>query len=247
MAVLADVHGNIHALDAVLAAVGRERVDLVVCLGDLVGYNANPSECIAGIRASADVVIAGNHDRDTSESEPAPGTSPEARMSQEWTRERLSPDERGYLKVLPHRALEPGGFIAFHGCFLNEGSLTGYVTSTMLAANLQAVAVRNEWPALAFCGHTHAPLCGWLDGETVGESRLLEPVFWPPSASAVLINPGSVGQPRDRDPRAAFAVVDASLRRVEVKRIEYDVEGAARAVLDAGLPESFARRLSEGR
>jgi diadenosine tetraphosphatase ApaH/serine/threonine PP2A family protein phosphatase len=192
------------------------------------------------------VVVAGNHDWDSGND--PPGTSPEARMSQEWTRAQLTVEERRYLRTLPNRVVEAGGFVAVHGCYLTETSVTGYVTSTMLGPNLRVVAAKREWPALGLCGHTHTPLCGWLDGgDAVGESHLLEPLFWPASAEAVLINPGSVGQPRDRDPRAAFAVVDPDMRRVEVRRVPYDVEAATRAVLEAGLPESLAQRLAEGR
>lgn len=249
LAVVADIHGNLQALEAVLSAIAAERVDRVVCLGDLVGYNANPRECVELVRDSAHIVIAGNHDRDTvaNETPPVPGTSPEARLSQRWTRSRLDDGQTQYLRELPPLFVERGGFVAAHGCYLNDTFLYGYVTSTMLERNLRAVAGGVDWPPLAFCGHTHAPLCGWLDDEDVHETKLREPSSWPSSARAVLINPGSVGQPRDRDPRASFALVDPGKHRVEVKRVPYDVDSAARAVVEAGLPESFARRLFEGR
>jgi predicted phosphodiesterase len=247
IAVLADIHGNLQALDAVLVAIGRERVDLVLCLGDLVGYNANPSECIQRVRESADVVIAGNHDWDTVRDVPTRGTSPEARLAQEWTRARLSREEQEYLSALPNHVVQPGTFVAAHGCYLNDTFVSGYVTSTMLPRNLEVLAANPAWPVLAFCGHTHAPLCGWLERAHLGESRLSEPVRWPASAQAVLVNPGSVGQPRDGDPRAAFAIVDSERRQAEARRVAYDVGDAARAVVDAGLPSGFAQRLHEGR
>jgi predicted phosphodiesterase len=247
LALLADVHANLEALEAVLDAVARAEVDRVVCLGDLVGYNAHPVECIGRVRAAATVVVAGNHDRDTVAEEPALGTSPDAREAQRWTRRCLGPDEISYLRGLPNRHVEPGAFVAVHGCYLNDKHVSGYVTSTMLERNLEAVAARADWPKLALCGHTHAPLAGWLEGDRLVETRLSEPAAWPAEARVVLVNPGSVGQPRDGDPRASYGVVDLEARRVVVERVDYDVDKAARAVVSAGLPEVFARRLLEGR
>lgn len=247
VAILADVHANLEALEAVLAAIRREGVDETVCLGDVVGYNAEPSACLDRVRASARVVVAGNHDWDSVRDESVAGTSPDARLAQQWTRERLSPAEARYLRALPRIHVEPGLFVAVHGCYLNEVHVSGYVTSTMLGRNLRAVAGRPDWPQLALCGHTHAPLAGWMNEDEPTEVRLDEPASWPETARAVLVNPGSVGQPRDGDPRASYAVVDLAARRVEVKRIAYDVEKASNAVIEAGLPERFAERLREGR
>jgi predicted phosphodiesterase len=247
LAIIADVHANLRALAAVTAEIEATGVDQVVCLGDLVGYNAEPSESLAQVRVIADIAVAGNHDRDTVSSEPDLGTNTDARSAQIWTRNQLREDELAYLAELPSHVVDFRGFVAAHGCYLSETYVTGYVTSTMLEANLRAVASKNEWPGVALCGHTHSPLCGWLEGDKVVEAQTEEPIHWPSAASTVLINPGSVGQPRDRDPRAAFAVLDLDDRCVEIKRVPYDVEGAARAIRAAGLPPSLADRLSEGR
>jgi len=246
LAVVADVHANRHALEAVVAEIELAGAEIAVCLGDVVGYNAEPNECVKLIRESSAVVIAGNHDRNTVSTEPSWGTNTDARRVKEWTRRRLDDDELAYLAGLPSHAVDSRGFVAVHGCYLNGTYVTGYVTSTMLEANLRVIASKKDWPTLAFCGHTHAPLCGWLQENDVQENRLDTPVDWPPGAAAVLINPGSVGQPRDGDPRASFAIVDLDARRVEVRRVTYDVEGAARAILSAGLPPSLAERLREG-
>jgi diadenosine tetraphosphatase ApaH/serine/threonine PP2A family protein phosphatase len=246
MAVLADLHANLAALEAVEAAIAEATPDLVLCLGDLVGYNAEPADCVARAREAGWTVVAGNHDRDVVGERPALGTSGAARQVQEWTRAQLGEGDLRYLDRLPVRVLEPELFVAVHGCYLNSTHISGYVTGTMLEENLRAVLAQG-WPRLAFCGHTHVPLCGWLDDGGCTEARLVSEVIWPAKASAVLVNPGSVGQPRDGDSRASFAIVDLEARRVTLRRVAYDLERTVRAVLAAGLPASLADRLRAGR
>lgn len=246
MAVIADVHANLPALEAVLVAIRAESVDAIVCLGDLVGYNSEPAACVEILRDTSDFVVMGNHDLDVVRLVSHPGTNSTASLVQSWTRTQLDASALGYLGSLPNIVVEPGEFVAVHGCYLNDTHVNGYVTSTMLEENLEAIARREDWPALAMCGHTHAPLCGWLERSGCIEVRMHEPVVWPASAHAVLINPGSVGQPRDRDARAAFALVDTAARRAEVRRIAYDVERAATAIEASGLPPQLASRLREG-
>jgi predicted phosphodiesterase len=247
LALIADVHANAPALEAVLDALAGVRIDRVVCLGDLVGYNAEPASCIATVREAAHVVVAGNHDLDCARSETTVGgTSPLARQVQEWTRSQLSADDRAYLAGLPAIVEDPAGFVAVHGCYLNTLYYTGYVTNTMLEANLRAIAARGG-PPVGLCGHTHVPLCGWLvDGSCI-EPLFFEEVRWPTSVEAVLVNPGSVGQPRDGDPRASFVVLDLDARTAEVRRVAYDVDRAVATILAAGLPSELGQRLREGR
>ncbi len=247
IAVLADLHANLPALGAVLSAIRRAQPDCIVCLGDIVGYGAEPEACIEMMRSISATTVLGNHDADVVNHTEAPGTNPQARLLHQWTRSQLSASAIAYLRSLPPVKIEAGEFIAVHGCYLNETHVTGYVTSTMLEANLRAIATRPEWPRLALCGHTHAPLCGWLEGEHCTERNLQEAVYWPKNARAVLLNPGSVGQPRDGDPRASFAVVDTVQRRIEIQRLDYEIERAAQAISAAGLPVSLAERLWQGR
>ena len=247
IAVIADIHGNAQALDAVLAKIREAGPDLTVCLGDIVGYGANPGYCIARLRETTEVVVAGNHDKDISNGASSPGTNPIARLLQDWTRHNLNEEELHYLSELPNRVVDSEEFVAVHGCYLNDVHVTGYVTSTMLETNLHSIADREEWPALAFCGHTHIPLCGWIDRGTFIEQKLKTPIQWSARAQAVLINPGSVGQPRDGDPRAAFALIDTRQCTAEVIRIDYDIKGAARAIEISGLPMILAERLHQGR
>jgi diadenosine tetraphosphatase ApaH/serine/threonine PP2A family protein phosphatase len=249
IAVIADIHANRAALEAVLEGIARARADRVVCLGDLVGYHAEPAECIELVRASAAWVVAGNHDRDVvSGREPAPGTNPAARAIQQWTRSRLAPEMLSYLAGLPKIVVDPAGVVGVHGCYLNNEHVFGYVTSTMLPDNLLAITRRSdEWPRVALCAHTHQPMCAWLEAEGCVESPSRGAVEWPAAARAVLVNPGSVGQPRDGDPRASFAVVDVPRRRVEFHRCAYDIERTARLLSEAGFPPAMSERLREGR
>ncbi|HEX7600420.1 MAG TPA: metallophosphoesterase family protein [Polyangiaceae bacterium] len=251
LAVIADLHANLQALDAVAAEIERSAVDGVLCLGDLVGYHANPVETIRRVRELATDVIAGNHDREassaTTPSGNPGGTTAPARAALDWTRARLGAAELDYLAALPSHLIRPGSWVAVHGCYLNEVHVTGYVTETMLEENLRVVAEKPELPKLAFCGHTHVPMLGVLELDAVRSTRLDATFRWPVSARAVLVNPGSVGQPRDGDVRAAFVIVDLEERTVTPFRVAYDVERAARAVEAAGLPRVFAERLRAGR
>lgn len=247
LALISDVHANVPAIASVLEAIRREAPDVVVCLGDLVGYNAEPSEVIGLIRDLGGPVVVGNHDRDASQPGATPGTNASARIAQSWTQERLSQDERDYLNQLPNIVVEPSEFVAVHGCYLNRSHVSGYVTSTMLGANLRAVRDEPDWPKVSFCGHTHTAMCGWLHRDEVIEPAPPAQVEWPAAVDAVLINPGAVGQPRDGDPRAAFALVDLRDRWIEFRRVEYDVAAAARTIREAGLPEDLAERLRVGR
>ena len=250
IAALADVHSNEPALLAVLEAIHQQSPDLVLFLGDLVGYNASPNECVNLVRSACDVVVLGNHDRDVGQQEPISGTNSVARIVQDWTRDVLSSTSKQYLNELPP-LWSDGNLNAVHGCFLNDRYYCGYVTGTMLDYNLQALSTWSKAdehaPIIGFCGHTHIPMLGFLAAERYVEPQVRGVLQWPRTAVSVLINPGSVGQPRDGDQRAAFAIIDTERREVEVHRVDYDVERACAAITAAGLPISLSERLREGR
>ncbi len=251
VAVLADIHANLPALTAVLRSIEKRGADRVVCLGDLVGYNAQPRECLDMLGGSTDWIVAGNHDREALEVSSSPSERPsntsDARRALAWTQTQLQEGDRRFLDLLPARVLDPMGLVGVHGCYLNETHVNGYVTSTMLEDNLRAVLLRTGWPRIALCGHTHQPMCGFLRGRDCHETPPGPLASWPRDAEAVLINPGSVGQPRDGDPRAAFALVDLERRSVSFERVPYDIESAVLAIVNAGLPDSLGQRLREGR
>lgn len=248
VAVFADVHANARALDAVLEALEREQPDASLCLGDVVGYNAEPAEVVARLRTRERlVVVGGNHDRDVFH-EPAPGTSTSARVVSTWTRGQLDEAALAWLSSLPTKHVTEH-LVGVHGSYLHPSHVSGYVTDTMLEPNLRAVLERG-YPRLAFCGHTHVPMLGALrggEGVTIALRPHHEVSFGSRATDVVLINPGSVGQPRDGDPRASYAVVDLEARSVRLERVRYDTAAAAAAVRGAGLPEALAARLEEGR
>jgi len=247
IAVIADVHANLPALEAVLDAIDAEACDDLVCLGDLVGYGAQPRECVALVRDRIRSCVLGNHDRDVVTRDPSPGTRSSARSVQTWTRAQLDQGALDYLGQLPGHLVHESQTMAVHGCFLNDRHYYGYVTSTMLAKNLEAIRDRSDWPPVAMCGHTHIPLVAWLRGQRIAEHTKWSKMEWPPDAGAVLLNPGSVGQPRDGDPRASFMILDRTERRAELCRVEYDIDAAAAAIVACGLPPELATRLKEGR
>ncbi|HET9953204.1 MAG TPA: metallophosphoesterase family protein [Polyangiaceae bacterium] len=247
LAVMGDIHSNYAALRATLTAIEADAVDVILCLGDLVGYNAEPKECLALIRARVPWVVRGNHDEDVCGDDVLLGTGRAARVVQRWTRQLLDASELAQLENLPNYILQRDKFIAVHGCFLNDKHTYGYVTESMLGENLERIAARTDWPKLAFCAHTHVPLLGWLDGDHVVRADLESRVVYPPQARATLLNPGSVGQPRDGDTRASYALVDIAARSVQIRRVSYDIEQTIRKNQQVGLAAEFSERLREGR
>lgn len=247
IALLSDLHANLPALEAVLEDVESQGCGQLVCLGDLVGYGPFPEEVVAKVRELKPICVAGNHDIDVYNDSVLTGSNKAAVEVQQWTRNTLSDEALEFLRGLPNSHIEVDQFIAVHGCFLNPLFYYGYVTGTMLETNLLAIVDKKDWPRVAFCGHTHLPMCGWLDTGGVQERSLLHSATWSKASQAVLINPGAVGQPRDGDPRASWALVDLEARRATCRRVEYDVEKVVRGIAQAGLPKPLGERLREGR
>ena len=225
VAVLSDTHGNLEALSAVLGQT--EGYDLY-CLGDYVDYGAQPNEVIAALKDRGTKGIAGNHDVAALTGDRS-GFNARAAMSSVWTADRLTEESRRYLGGLPlDLRAEIGGAQAYFAHGSPDDRLWEYVDPRTHQDLFGHYLDRAGARAIGL-GHTHVPYA-WKEGE------------------GVVFNPGSVGQPRDGDWRAAFAIVsfDGGLVEVEERRVEYDVQGAAKKILDAGLPELFARRLRTG-
>lgn len=247
IAVIADVHANLGAARAVLQQIDRFGVDEILCLGDTIGYNAQPVECIDLVLGRSTSVLAGNHDVDVATGRRVAGTNQVASLVQDWTRDQLDRRRIDLLDELQQTIEHENLYIARHGAFLGGDPTNGYVTSTMLEENL--VAIRGDHGAVvAFCGHTHVPMIGWLEDDHCVEPPIhgIE-ITWPRTAGPVLINPGAVGQPRDRNPRAAFAIVDFVRRTVAWHRVPYDIASTADAILRNGLPSVLLDRIVEGR
>jgi predicted phosphodiesterase len=239
--ILSDIHGNLEALDAVLADA-EGRYDCILCLGDIVGYGADPNPLTAWMQNEATAVVRGNHDRACSSDEGLMLFNPAARASAIWTRRTLTPENRLYLQQLqsgPLRIEEPlGSFLLVHGSPVDEDQ---YVTD----ANDARILLNTLVDRVTFFGHTHVQGGFLLGPRGVGRIQPWRPLLIEPD-SHYMVNPGSVGQPRDGDSRAAYAIFDLERGVVEFRRVEYDIESAANKIRMAGLPEVLAARLFDG-
>ncbi|RKY12830.1 MAG: metallophosphoesterase [Planctomycetota bacterium] len=238
-AIISDIHANLEALEAVLADIKKENVDKCVCVGDIVGYGANPHECIELVKKHCSVCVAGNHDFATIERTNIEFFNQYARQATLWTRKNITEDDRKYLESLPLVADVDDRFTLVHGT-LYAPALFDYIQTTFDAyLSLQVLQ-----KPLCFVGHSHVPISFFLDDAVTYST---EPVIQLKEGVKAVINVGSVGQPRDDDPRAAYAVYDTEKNLVVIKRVEYDVEKAIKKIRDAGLPEILGERLRYGR
>jgi predicted phosphodiesterase len=240
--ILSDVHASIDALEAVLHSVRRKRFDVIVSLGDLVGYGAAPNQVIEMIRRLRGDVrhIRGNHDKVASGVEEGLGFNAVALIAARWTRNRLSESNRRFVAALPQGPVLEDGFLYAHGSPLDEDA---YIFSERDAADVFRIASFD----VCFFGHTHVAGCfAQRDGVTKSVLRESRATIQLEAGVRYLINPGAVGQPRDRDPRAAFVVYDSERRQVQWCRVEYPVGRAQARILKAGLPKVLAERLSLG-
>ena len=243
--VLSDIHGNLEALDAVLGAAGVRGYERVLVLGDLVGYGADPNAVIERIRAlEPTAVIRGNHDKVAAGVEDADGFNTIARDAVSWTMLALSPENASYLAALPVGPIVIDELIEIcHGTPFDEDA---YVFDELDALRAIEAATR----PLCLFGHTHIPVVFTRSGDGLavdtaeGEALFTVAIR---DHCRYLINTGSVGQPRDGDPRAACGIADTVARKVELLRVEYPVATAQQKVLAAGLPDVLARRLALGR
>jgi diadenosine tetraphosphatase ApaH/serine/threonine PP2A family protein phosphatase len=239
IAVFSDIHSNLHALEAVLADIDRESVDELWCLGDLVGYGPRPNECVDLTRSRASLSLCGNHDLAVLGTLDIAEFSGDAAEAARWTRGVLGDAEREWLASLEPTA-ERSGADLFHGS--PRDPVWDYVLSEEVA---QASLARTTAP-LVLVGHSHVALAIAWDGTVLegglapaGTDEALGERRW-------LLNPGSVGQPRDGDPRAAWLLVDKEAGRASFRRVEYAVETTQSEMREAGLPPTLAARLAHG-
>lgn len=236
-AILGDIHGNMEALNAVLEDAENQGAKEFACVGDLVGYNANPAECMEILSGLNCVTVRGNHDHYCSNDESLGDFHPMAASVVDWTRQQLSREQLEYLRGL-ELSRKIAGFTLVHST-LDMPERWGYVFDCLDADahfNYQVTTV-------CFYGHTHVPVVFESEGKTVRKaysSFELEP------GRKYFINVGSVGQPRDGDPRSAYVLYDMDEKRVTLRRLEYDIQSAQGKIRRAGLPDRLARRLEMG-
>ena len=237
-AVLGDIHSNLDALNVVLDDCRAQGVTDFLCTGDVVGYNACPHECMDIIRAIECPVVVGNHDFYVSSRQNLDDFNPAAAAVVQWTRKQLSVDEIYWLRNLPFTHTQMGVTLV-HSTMDNPENF-GYVFD-----NLQAEAnFLNQKTPVCFHGHTHCPMI--YEKSMNGVFRIDAQDFKLPIGRKYFINVGSVGQPRDGDPRATYVIYDPKERTVRFRRLEYDIEAAQERIRLAGLPERLAARLAVG-
>jgi len=239
VAVVSDIHSNLHALEAALTAIEAEAPDELWCLGDLVGYGPRPNECCAGIAERADVCLAGNHDLVVLGTLDMADFAGEAAAAAEWTRGVLDENARAFLAPLQPQA-KRDGVALYHGS--GRDPVWEYVLSDDAAWwTFQAAA-----EPLVLVGHSHVPLTISFDGDSLHGGLADEGAEVDLSGKRWLLNPGSVGQPRQGDPRAAYLLLDLDAQRATFRRAEYDIERTQREMREAGLPEMLVTRLALG-
>jgi predicted phosphodiesterase len=235
VAVVSDIHSNLHALEAVLEALETDAPDELWCLGDLVGYGPRPNECCALIEARADVCLAGNHDLAVIGTIDLDEFHGDAALAARLNREALTPESRAFLD-----RLEPQGNA--HGVALYHGSARDSVWEYVLSDEAASATLAIAAAPLVLVGHSHVALrFTELDGGLAQAGTMIALGDAP-----TLLNPGSVGQPRDGDPRAAYLLLDLEAQRAEFRRVEYDVKRTQSEMAQAGLPGPLAARLSLG-
>jgi predicted phosphodiesterase len=241
IAIIADIHANLEALQAVLERAHALNVDEIVCLGDIVGYNASPNECVDILRKEKILSVLGNHDACASGLEEPYRFNALARSALFWTREHLTKENRSFLLELSREK-------RVHDCFLFHGSI--YDTNRYILSrddvvnNFQSLAGLDGALKLGFFGHTHVRTAFIDHRGIISREQSLDLTISP--EKRYLINPGSVGQPRDSDPRASFLVYDHDDRIVLFFRVEYDIKRCQVRIVQAGLPSQLAERLELG-
>jgi predicted phosphodiesterase len=237
-AIIADIHGNLDAFQVVLEDIRAQNASHIVCLGDVVGYNAQPKECLDIIRQMNIPCVKGNHDEYCSTDNHLEGFNPHAAEAVHWTRNQLTEDDKHWLRDLKYTRMA-ANFTMVHAT-LDAPDRWGYVFDKLAAA----ASFPYQNTQMCFFGHTHVPVAFMRD--TVVRGGTYSKFKVDPSKK-YFINVGAVGQPRDNNPKAAYVLYDMDLQTIEIRRLEYDIASAQKKILDAGLPERLAERLAYGR
>ena len=232
--ILADIHSNLEALKACLKDAGKQ-YKRILCLGDIVGYGANPNECIELLRRKKAICLMGNHDAATVGLLQRNWFNEAARTAIEWTEQELTEENKAFLRELPE-------FFSCQFLLAVHGSPRSPLREYMDGKTAEQ-ALRFVMEDLVLCGHTHIP---FKFEERKGIRMLYGNNKIEFNEKRMVLSMPSVGQPRDRNPRAGYGLLDFDKKSIEIKRINYDVESASKKILSAGLPEFLATRLKKG-
>ena len=239
-AIIADIHANLAAFTAVLSDIEHKGdVDEIWCLGDIVGYGPDPSQCIELLRRYKHICVAGNHDWASTGKVDTSYFNPYAAEACKWTGRQLSQDDIEYLNNLP-LTIEKEDFLIVHGSPMEP--IWEYIISN-------SIALRNfAFFQSPFClvGHSHVPVIFKDEGESCSSIQFLPNIGMVLSESRMIINPGGVGQPRDGDARASYAIYDSESRVIRLYRIPYDIGATQDKMMQAGLPVHLVTRLKYG-
>ena len=237
-AIIADIHGNLEAFQVVLEDIRAQKADSVVCLGDVVGYNANPKECLQIVRDMNLPCVKGNHDEYCSSEDHLEGFNPHAADAVHWTRNQLNAEDKQWLRDLKYSRMVDN-FTIVHAT-LDAPQRWGYVFDKLAAA----ASFPYQNTQLCFFGHTHVPVAFMRDtvvrGGTYSKFKI-------DAAKKYFIHVGAVGQPRDNNPKCAYVIYDTTAQTIEIRRLDYDIAAAQAKIIAAGLPERLAERLAYGR
>ena len=237
-AILSDIHSNLEAFEAVLADARARECTQFVCLGDVVGYNANPQECVERVREMDCPIVKGNHDEQASLIESSRDFNELAEHAIEWTRDNLTEEDKEWLRGMRFQR-QVRDFTIVHAT-LDTPAQWGYVFNNLDAA----ASFTYQHTAVCFFGHTHVPMA-FIRDEGIKRVRIEQLRI--DMTKKYFINTGSVGQPRDADWRAAYCIYDLDKNVVEQRRVKYDLATAQKKIIKAGLPRLLAERLAIGR
>src|ERR1041384_875923 len=237
-AVIADIHANLEALDVVLADIKEQHCTHFCCVGDVVGYNANPKECLDIIRSMGMPCVKGNHDEYCSSEDDLIGFNPHAAAAVDWTRKQLTKEDRQWLSELKYVRLV-SSFSMVHAT-LDGPQRWGYVFDKLAAA----ASFTYQNTSVCFFGHTHVPVAFIRDSVVRGGTYSK---FKVEPGRKYFVNVGSVGQPRDGNPKAAYVIYDLDEGSIELRRLDYDIPKAPKKIPRGGLPPRLAHRLAEGK
>src|SRR5579859_5200755 len=242
-AIIADIHSNLEALQVVLADIKEQKCTHYACVGDVVGYGARPKECLKIVRDLGMPCVKGNHDEYCSIEQQLDGFNPHAAEAVNWTRQQLDDDERQWLRDLKYFRMVTS-FSMVHAT-LDGPQRWGYVFNKLDAA----ASFPYQTTPVCFFGHTHVPLAFIREASPTGNQVRggTYSKFKVDPTKKYFVNVGSVGQPRDNNPKAAYVIYDVDEATIELRRLDYDIAAAQKKILDAGLPPRLAERLAFGR